>query len=441
MQQLKTTSATSNIDTSPTDTSTSSFETPEMVAAGRPPIARVRKSHLQATQIAELQAQLLAREEEIEGLQQQVLKVMTSESLMNPFPATPTYVNVEGKMVTKLHLLQTEMQQKELEFRETLRYLETQQQTNPRIPLETPGPHRLQAKSPRPEDLLYQKKMQQQETAEYNVAQQMTPPTSTADPNQHLVDVFRQLTRVMKDKNTSDATDPGQFSGSDEKWDEFYAQLRTYLAAKNWFTTFEDPHDPGAPGFGNDINKKIYNKILMLCKAGHAVTYVKKAAEFDAHGAGRQLLLRYDGFSKQRHKSLRKAIEQLCYVNGTNITKHIDLFEKICGQLAHNNPAEPPTEEQRIDWFLETFHEHTYDSVHASCVDAHLEGKLTFAKLVKLYTHQCFHRYPHFQLSEVDPKLAISNNARRGEKRQRKRTFKQRQRKITMRQSLQQQQR
>jgi hypothetical protein len=120
-----------NIDTSSTDTSSSSFETPEVMAAGRPPISRVRKSHLQATQIAELQAQLLAREEEVEGLQQRVLNIMTSESLSNPFPATPTYVNVEGKLVTKLHLLQTEMKQKELEFRETLRYLETQQQANP----------------------------------------------------------------------------------------------------------------------------------------------------------------------------------------------------------------------------------------------------------------------------------------------------------------------
>ncbi len=44
-------------------------------------------------------------------------------------------------------------------------------------------------------------------------------------------------------------------------------------------------------------------------------------------------------------------------------------------------------------------------------MNAHLEGNLTFAQRVKLYTHQCFHRYPHFQLSEIDPKLAISNNA------------------------------
>ncbi len=72
---------------------------------------------------------------------------MTSESLSNPFPATPTYVNVEGQLVTKLHLLQTEMKQKELELHETLRYLETQQQANHRVTLETPGPHSLQAKS------------------------------------------------------------------------------------------------------------------------------------------------------------------------------------------------------------------------------------------------------------------------------------------------------
>ena len=107
----------------------------------------------------------------------------------------------------------------------------------------------------------------------------------TPYPNQNLVEVFKQLTRVMKDNNTSDTTDPEKFNGSDERWDEFYAQLRTYLSAKNWLATFEHPTGPGAPGFDNEVNKKIYNKLLMLCKQGHAVTYVKKAAEFDGHGA------------------------------------------------------------------------------------------------------------------------------------------------------------
>jgi hypothetical protein len=197
-----------NIDTSSTDTSPSSFETPKVVAAGRPPLSRVRKSHLQATQIAELQAQLQEREIEIEGLHQHVLRIMTSESLSNAFPATPTYVNVEGKLVTKLHMLQTEMKQKELEFRETLRYLETQQQANPRVTFETSGPHSLQAKPPRPEDLLYQQKLQDQQTAVNKIAQEMNATTSTVDPNQHLVDVFKQITRDMKENKTSDATDP-----------------------------------------------------------------------------------------------------------------------------------------------------------------------------------------------------------------------------------------
>ena len=55
----------------------------------------------------------------------------------------------------------------------------------------------------------------------------------TPYPNQNLVEVFKQLTCVMKDNNTSDTTDPEKFNGSDERWDEFYAQLRTYLSAKN----------------------------------------------------------------------------------------------------------------------------------------------------------------------------------------------------------------
>jgi hypothetical protein len=76
----------------------------------------------------------------------------------------------------------------------------------------------------------------------------------------------------------------------------------------------------------------------MLCKIGHAVTYIKKAAEFDGHGAGRQLLLHYHGFSKERHRTLKKTItsKQLRHINGTSMVKHIDLFEKICGQMIHH---------------------------------------------------------------------------------------------------------
>jgi hypothetical protein len=75
-----------HIDTPETDTSRSSFDTPEVNAAGRPPVVRVRKPKQQETQIAEPQAKLLTRETEIEDLHQRVLKIMTDESLTTPFP-------------------------------------------------------------------------------------------------------------------------------------------------------------------------------------------------------------------------------------------------------------------------------------------------------------------------------------------------------------------
>jgi hypothetical protein len=86
----------------------------------------------------------------------------------------------------------------------------------------------------------------------------------------------------------------------------------------------------------------------MLCKTGHAVIYIKKAAEFDEHGAGRQLLMRYDGFSKEHHRTLRKTIEQLRHINGTNIVKHIDLFEKICGQWLTTDPINHPLRNRKL---------------------------------------------------------------------------------------------
>ena len=58
--------------------------------------------------------------------------------------------------------------------------------------------------------------------------------------------------------------------------------------------------------------------------------------------------------------------------------------------MAHNNPSKPPTEEQKIDWFLESDTERTYDSVHATCTDKLLEGDLTFAKNAEIIYTQVF---------------------------------------------------
>jgi hypothetical protein len=175
------------------------------------------------------------------------------------------------------------MKKKDTEYRDTLRYLQSQRAAS-RGPLETPGPHRLQELNPRPQEIELENKIEQQVMAEKEL---LPEDTQAENPNQHLVDVFKQLAKVMKDtNNSSDTTEPTHFNGSDSKWDKFYSQLRTYLSAKDWLTTFEHPVGPGTPGFNNEINKKLYNKLLMLCKSGHAITYIKKAAEFDGHGAG-----------------------------------------------------------------------------------------------------------------------------------------------------------
>jgi hypothetical protein len=47
------------------------------------------------------------------------------------------------------------------------------------------------------------------------------------------------------------------------------------------------------------------------------------------------------------------------------MTRHIDKFERICGMMAHNNLDKPPTDEDKVDWFLASVTEKTYDSVHA----------------------------------------------------------------------------
>jgi hypothetical protein len=147
----------------------------------------------------------------------------------------------------------------------------------------------------------------------------------------------------------------------------------------------------------------------MLCTKGTAITYLRKAAEFDGWGAGKELHLRYHGSpSSVARLSVTPSNETLRHVHGTNITKHIDLFEKLITQMSHNDLLHPPTEEQRIDWFLDSVNERTSDAVQATCSEGNIDGTLTFNKIVKLFTHKCFQRYPEFQIKEL---VASSSNA------------------------------
>jgi len=47
-----------------------------------------------------------------------------------------------------------------------------------------------------------------------------------------------------------------------------------------------------------------------------------------------------------------------------------------------------PDQEQKIDWFLASVHEKTYEAMHAHCINLMLQNTLTFGQMVKLYTHQ-----------------------------------------------------
>ena len=47
------------------------------------------------------------------------------------------------------------------------------------------------------------------------------------------------------------------------------------------------------------------------------------------------------------------------------------------------------------------------------CTNKLLEGDLTYAMLIKMYTNQCFRKYPHFQLSDLNENKRFSNNSNR----------------------------
>jgi hypothetical protein len=80
--------------------------------------------------------------------------------------------------------------------------------------LETPGPHRLQARAQRPEDITYQERLQQQSEREQAQQENTQHDPSTHQP-QMMLDIVKQLAKAMKETNHSDITEPSKFSGAD----------------------------------------------------------------------------------------------------------------------------------------------------------------------------------------------------------------------------------
>jgi hypothetical protein len=182
------------------------------------------------------------------------------------------------------------------------------------------SPLGLTPRVPRPQDVAYQAALKDQQD---NNAKQTAEELKTEDG---IMRLFSKLVQALIDNNNADVSTPPHFSGKDEVWETRYRQFRTYLKGKGWLEAFEST-GPGSTDFNVGINSKIYNKLIILCEKGYALTYIQNAAQFDGLGAGRQLLARYDGFSKQRNISLRKTIGQMRHTSGTSMSDHIDLFE------------------------------------------------------------------------------------------------------------------
>jgi hypothetical protein len=234
----------------------------------------------------------------------------------------------------------------------------------------TPGPNVNKPRAQRPQDTAYQ------EAVKAVLTKESENEGKEQSGDKDAIKIFTNLAKALAETSKADINLPPKFYGDDDKWESWYKQWRAYLKAKGWLTTAEHEEGPGATDFDLNINDKIYNALVNLCQKGKAIAYVELAAEFDGRGANQQLLLRYDGFSKQKLQSLKKCAENIRHISGTNITHHIDKFEKICGQMASCGFI--PDQEQKIDWFMASVHERTYDAMHAHCINLMLQNTLTF---------------------------------------------------------------
>ncbi len=77
-----------------------------------------------------------------------------------------------------------------------------------------------------------------------------------------------------------------------------------------------------------DKNGEIYQKLHSKCWDGTAITYIRMAAEFDGHGAGKALKDRYNKRSPQQLESYKKLAKEHRHVSGTSMPAHIVLIQR-----------------------------------------------------------------------------------------------------------------
>jgi hypothetical protein len=162
-----------------------------------------------------------------------------------------------------------------------------QQETNALLKRQysdTPSPNQNSPSPDRPQDVAYRQAIASQEAAT------SVPEVATNPEQAQFLQFVGDIVKAITKKDTSDIESPPKFSGNDDEWEAWYKQLRAYLQAKGWLSTFDHPTGPGSPGFDIDVNNKIYTKLQTLCAKGKAATYVDRAAAFNGHGAGQELV-------------------------------------------------------------------------------------------------------------------------------------------------------
>ncbi len=71
-----------------------------------------------------------------------------------------------------------------------------------------------------------------------------------------------------------------------------------------------------------DFNAKIYNKVIILCGKGYALTYVQNAAEFDGVGAGRLLKSIISTYNLSQSATIHRTARHLPHPQFKPISKH-----------------------------------------------------------------------------------------------------------------------
>ena len=105
----------------------------------------------------------------------------------------------------------------------------------------TPGPNLMRPKTPRAQDIAYKAIIAATEKGK-NEGKEKTS-------DDMLKGLVMDLAASLKASTKVDIAMPPKFKGEDTKWESWYKQLRAYLQAKGWLSTFDHPIGGGATDF------------------------------------------------------------------------------------------------------------------------------------------------------------------------------------------------